>query len=160
MSTPKKILWSTEDGTAVRLTLENGGVAIVGGEDQPAERELPAMFHRVALANFCIRRVVDENGETQSETTVLKLPETTPANDLTKRRLAIIECMKRNVRDGTEGFLTAAGVPNAKTITKELGFDVLGPERDDLWAVADKQLREEAEELDRQQALEAQKAIK
>lgn len=127
MAATKKLKFYSPDGTPIRVTHPDGGVAIVG--EHP--RELPPKFNREAVKAGCL--TTDKPAASK-----LQGPVVPPAADPFKRREAIkdkiIEAL--NAAEGDAGFedaFTQGGLPNIQWLSQAVGFTVERSERDELW---------------------------
>ena len=123
--------WFSEDGTDIRVTLPDGGVAIVG--DKP--RTLPKKFWKAAVKEGAL--ATDQN------VTRADLSAVGEGDEAETRRKAIYDLMlaawdasenDENTDSKFDDAFTGAGKPNVRWLEKELGFDIDGTERDEIWA--------------------------
>ena len=123
----KKLKFYSPDGTPIRVTHADGGVAIVGAEP----RELPPKFNREAVKAGCLTTDMPAAAKLQG-------PAVPPAADPFKRREAIKEKINEalGAAEGDPGFedaFTQAGIPNIQWLSAAVGFTVERSERDELW---------------------------
>lgn len=142
VSTNKNLKFYSPDGTPIRVCLPHGGVAIV--TDEP--RTLPPAFYKAAMREGCLTTDMPSADR-------LKGPEVPISAEPFQRRAAIKGAIERafNMDEGAEGFedaFTAAGLPNINWLSRELGFTVERPERDEMW----REVQAEAEADDARKA--------
>jgi hypothetical protein len=140
-------LFYSEDGTPIRVTTPDGGVALIGKKPRP----LPKKFHRSALREGA--RTTDMPAKEELEDGIGK------GDDPFERRKAIKEAMVdameahdtadengTKVRAEYEEAFTKADVPSVIWLKNRVGFGVDGAERDELWAEIQSELEAEGEE--------------
>lgn len=121
-------------GEEVRLTLPDGGVALVG--DEP--KELPERFWRAALANGC--QVADEKPLTAAQKRAAL--RASPENDSTGED-TLIERMVAKIKEIFNGdpndprysdALTTQGIPTVAWLIQAMGVNVTSAQRDEAFA--------------------------
>lgn len=127
MAAQKKLKFYSPDGTPIRVTHPDGGVAVVGAEP----RALPPKFNREAVKAGCLTTDMPAASKLQA-------PDVPPAADPFKRRDAIKEKINDalNAAEGDPGFedaFTQGGLPNIQWLSQAVGFTVERSERDELW---------------------------
>lgn len=118
-------LFRSYDGEDIRVTLDDGSVAVVGA----TPRTLPRKFWRQAIKQGC------QTGDIKPA----ELPPMTPADEADTRRAeivkAILEALDSDEADPAfADAFTAAGVPNVRWLEKRVKFNLSAEERDHAWA--------------------------
>lgn len=135
------------DGTPIRVCMPGGHVAIVDENPRP----LPQSMWKAAAREGCL---------TTDMPAAERMKAPTPGIEFEpfERRAAIKAAIERayNMEDDAEGFedaFTANGLPNINWLSRELGFTVERPERDEMWreVQAEAEAADEARELEREQ---------
>lgn len=122
---PAEKLFSSIDGTDVRVTHGDGSVAIVGADPRP----LPRKLWRAAIKAGC---------QTDARLRAVDMP-VDPADDAFTRKQAIKDAMIAALQaDDTdpefEDAFTANDIPNVRWLEKRVGFSLSGDERDVCWS--------------------------
>lgn len=135
---PVERMFSSIDGSDIRVTHPSGDVAIVGATPRP----LPAKLWRNAIKQGCT---------TEGKFTPAELPPLTAENDPHTRKETIkakmVEALESDETDAKyEDAFTAAGIPNVRWLEKALGFGMSADERDACWAEVKAEQPEEEEE--------------
>ncbi len=134
---PADKLFSSIDGTDVRVTHGDGSVAIVG----ETPRTLPRKLWRAAIKAGC---------QTNTSLRAADMP-VDPADDAFTRKQAIKDAMIAALQaDDTdpafEDAFTANDIPNVRWLEKRVGFSLSGDERDVCWSEVQANLPDEEEE--------------
>lgn len=130
-----KFFISPFDGEEIRLTLPDGGVAIVGN----TPKELPDRFWRKALSSGC--QPADEKPLTnaQKRAALAAAPENDTADDAT-----LIERLKAKIREifnadpndpRFENALTGQDIPAVAWLSEAMGQPITSAQRDEAYAL-------------------------
>lgn len=128
-----KSLWFSIDGSNVRVTLANGGVAIIG----ETPRTLEPMYWRPAIAtgsvHFYDPDQVSEQPDAPQRITRALLKDDVDPNDPRVRSGKIAKAMRKAMDDEVEEAFIGDGRPNLKWLSAKLGFEVDSDDRNAIW---------------------------
>lgn len=133
--TSNERLFHSETGEDIRVTLPNGGVAIVGKTPRP----LPQQFHRAALKAGCLIKGAAPAPNVKDK------PEDDPHERMAIIKAAILKAVEAEPDEGADeaaheayekeygDAFTQAGLPNVRWLEKRIGFNIDASERDQAW---------------------------
>lgn len=144
VSETKKFI-SPFEGEEIRLTLPDGGVALVGN----TPKVLPKRFWREALKNGC--QPADEKPLTpaQKRAALAAAPESDTSEDATLIQRMIVEIRKAFNSDPTDpryaNAMTTQGIPTTKWLTDVMGQPISAQQRDEAYALFEAEDAEDGE---------------
>ena len=115
-------------GLDMPIALTNGHTTVIAAEGS----EVPAMFHKEAVARGAILIVAEEVATTDAPAAAAPA---SPAGATPDRAQLIQAALQSMLDGGDEGDFTAEGKPNLVKVKAHLGFAVTREEVDAAWAI-------------------------
>lgn len=139
---------STFPGEEIRLTLPDGGVAIVGNDPKP----LPERFWRKALQSGCTEANGKPMTRAQLRAAAKAAPEADVSEDSTLIERLIDACKEILNGDPLDPqfaeAMTEQEIPRVDWLSQRVGANVTAEQRDEAWAKLQLELDDEGEEED------------